>query len=87
MLAAGEANRAVKVLYLAAASLLVLAIGVSRVYLGVHWPTDVVAGWAMGAVIALVATFVLHRYAPHAAPLGTRADEVPVAPEPPGGES
>lgn len=65
ILAAGEPNRAAKTLLLALAAALVLCIGASRVYLGVHWPTDVLAGWAMGTAVALLATLVLHRLAPH----------------------
>jgi membrane-associated phospholipid phosphatase len=34
-----------------AALIIIIAVGISRLYLGVHWPIDVAGGWAIGAVI------------------------------------
>jgi undecaprenyl-diphosphatase len=47
-------RRRVRVYALAAAVILSVTVGCSRVYLGVHWPTDVLAGWCLGAAWALV---------------------------------
>lgn len=68
ILAAGERKRGEKVLLLGSAIALTAAVGISRVYLGVHWPTDVLAGWTLGAALAMASAFVLHKTAPRHAP-------------------
>ncbi len=45
-------GRRVRVFAVLVALFLTAAIGCSRVYLGVHWPSDVVAGWAFGGLWA-----------------------------------
>lgn len=40
---------------------LAMLIGLSRLYVGVHWPSDLLVGWLMGAVIVVAVYTAFHR--------------------------
>jgi undecaprenyl-diphosphatase len=64
LLARVEGRRRVRVFLVGLGALLAFLVGTSRVYLGVHWPTDVLGGWTIGAAWALLwwlVTFWLQR--------------------------
>jgi undecaprenyl-diphosphatase len=53
LLAQVQGRKRLKAYILGLAVVLTGLIGISRVYLGVHWPTDVVAGWFAGTAWAI----------------------------------
>jgi undecaprenyl-diphosphatase len=58
LLARAESDRAVRIYLMAVAVFLTLIIGFSRIYLGVHWPSDVLAGWCVGAAWAILCSWL-----------------------------
>jgi undecaprenyl-diphosphatase len=61
----------------------ILLIGLSRVWLGVHYPTDVLAGWTAGAVIVLVYARLTRRVSPEPAAAAVDAGPAPPRSDPP----
>jgi undecaprenyl-diphosphatase len=53
LLARGQPRLRLKLYLIGLAATLTVLVGISRIYLGVHWPTDVLAGWTLGAAWAL----------------------------------
>jgi undecaprenyl-diphosphatase len=58
LLASFVEERRLKFYFLSVAMFLTFIVGVSRVFMGVHYPTDVLAGWSAGLAWALVCWMV-----------------------------
>ena len=80
LLARFAKRRATQVLPIAAAVGITFLVGCSRMILGVHYPTDVLAGWSAGAAWAGVAWLAVDRLAAHGTVEGRRRSHHPPAP-------
>ena len=68
LLARTQRYRSTRIFAMGAGVFLAVIIGLSRIYLGVHYPTDVFAGWCAGALWALGCWLISKRFIPSRAP-------------------
>lgn len=62
MVAVAHKGRWMRIYLMAVPVILTILIGISRIYLGVHWPSDVLAGWLGGAAWASM-VWILYKHA------------------------
>lgn len=62
LLAEAQTRYRLKAYILSVAIMLTLLVGISRIYLGVHWPSDVLAGWLAGSSWAFMLWIAAHYY-------------------------
>ncbi|MDO3431808.1 phosphatase PAP2 family protein [Rhizobium sp. CBN3] len=68
LVARTQRYRSTRIFVMGAGVFLAVIIGLSRIYLGVHYPTDVFAGWCAGALWALGCWLISKRFVPSRAP-------------------
>jgi undecaprenyl-diphosphatase len=61
LLARMTVSRRLRYYFMAVAIALTVMIGISRIYLGVHYPTDILAGWCIGSAWALLCWAIMTR--------------------------
>lgn len=61
LLAQSQSSHKVSIYFMALAAFLTVIVGTTRIYLGVHYPTDVLGGWCIGAAWAMACWIVAAR--------------------------
>ena len=62
VLARSQPSSTISLYFMSLAAFLTMIIGVSRIYLGVHYPTDVLGGWCIGTAWAMGCWAIMARF-------------------------